>query len=247
MSDAYDFDITTDIPDAPAPAMAQQPQSQALNTHGGPTPDPADANLLVKFYFKSVENKASTFAAGGIPQYVEKEYIDIRVAGKYDPIVRPATFADKNRFPQHYAAFKNRMEMPNTGYPLVEWSIMPRSLVDMFSFHNIKTVEQLATLSDVNAGALKGAAKFKQLAIVHLEKLKDEGKDNMLAEQLKERDDEIGALKDQMADQSKQINEMMALMKEKDSEVVDPVVNEAANLTPEVLTPTPTKRRKIKG
>lgn len=231
MTDTYDFDITNDIPSA-----QEAPQQPPMAMNGSITPDPADANLLVKFYLKSVYSPSATAENGGVPTHVEKEYVDIRVGGRHDPVIRPATYADKQRFPNHYSAFKNRMEAPSQGYPLAEWSVIPRSLVDMLSYHNIKTVEQLANVADGEASNIKGCGKYKQMAIAFLEKAKEEGRDNMLAEQLKERDDEIKALKEQMAIQNEQIAK---LIKANETDEVD----EAEDILAEVDTPKRTRKK----
>jgi len=129
----------------------------------------ADKNLLVKFYHKSVLDKAQTKEKGH-PVHVDKEYIEIRVPGKRDPqTARPATHADKMRFPDHYDRFKNRVSEPETGWPLSEWAAVPRSFVETLAFHNIKTVAQLAGAPDSALAGIMGGMSYKQKAMDALE------------------------------------------------------------------------------
>jgi hypothetical protein len=123
-----------------------------------------DEQLMVKFFFKSREDKAATQAQGR-PIFKELEYIEIRVPGKRDAqACRRATDMDKQRFPRHYEAFKNRTQEPETGTPLAEWPQINRSQVEMLAFLSIKTVEQLAAASDTNIGSQMGGYALKQRA-----------------------------------------------------------------------------------
>ncbi len=150
----------------------------------------ADKTLLVKFYLKSVNDKAAS-AEEGRPIFKETEYIDIKVPGQRDGIARPATARDVSRFPEHYQAFKNRIEMPVEGTPLSEWAAVSRSLADQLAFQNIKTVEQLAALNDSNMTFMPGLQNFKQKAKDWLESTKDGAILSQLRDELTERDTQI--------------------------------------------------------
>lgn len=149
--------------------------------------DSADATLLVKFYFHAYKDVAAS-SEEGRPIFVDKEYIDIRVPGQRDSIVRPATPRDKLRFPKHYAAFQARIEMPVEGTPLIEWPAISRSLADELSFKNIKTVEQLSELNDSLMHNIHGAQNFKQKAKDWLLQAKDDSVLSTLRDELGKRD-----------------------------------------------------------
>ena len=149
--------------------------------------DSADANLLVKFYHHPYKDKKAS-AEEGRAIFVEREYIDIRVPGQRDSVVRPATPRDKERFPRHYAAFQQRIEMPVGGTPLIEWPAITRSLADELSFKNIKTVEQLAELNDNLMHNIQGAQNFKQKAKDWLLRAKDDAVLGKLRDALDKRD-----------------------------------------------------------
>lgn len=123
-----------------------------------------DKSLLVKFYMKTVPDQAATEEAGR-PMFKDVEYIDIRVVGKKNGgVARPARPHDFERFPQHYAMFKNRIEAPVEGTPLSEWPVIARSTVETLAFMNVKTVEQLAELSDTYCSQIMGGHGFKDKA-----------------------------------------------------------------------------------
>lgn len=170
----------------------------------------ADEGLLVKFYMKSVPDRVASTEAGR-PMFKDKEYIDIRVPGQHDGVARPATPADKSRFPKHYAAYKNRAEMPTSGTPLAEWPAISRSYADQLSFANIKTVEQLADLNDNTMHQFKGIQNFKQKAIDWLAATKDDAVLSQMRDLLTEREGKI-------EEQGKQIETLMARLDKLEAE-----------------------------
>jgi hypothetical protein len=123
-----------------------------------------DDTLAVKFFYKPKQDSAASVEAGR-PIFNDVEYIDIRVAGKaHSQACRPATFADKQRFPRHYEAFQKRVELPEEGTPLAEWPMISRSQSEELSFMNIKTVEQLIGCSDTNITKMFGGMNLRRQA-----------------------------------------------------------------------------------
>lgn len=129
----------------------------------------ADKALMVRFFYKNVQNKMETQKQGR-PIFKEKTYIEIRIAGQRDAqACRPATFADKQRFAAHLEAFEKRVEPPSEGMPLIEWALMTRTQAEELSFLHIKTVEQLATVKDGNIQNFMGGYELRKKAIKWLE------------------------------------------------------------------------------
>lgn len=160
-----------------------------------------DARLLVKFYVKTIEDKTRS-AAEGRPIFRDKEYIDIKIPGSRDGAARPATFKDRQRFAKHYAAFKQRVAKPTEGTPLSEWGAIGNNLIAEMAFQNIKTVEQLAELSDTLCQQFMGAQTFKAKAARYLTRMKEEVTIDTLQSELASRD----AMLEQM---QAQIDELM--------------------------------------
>ena len=128
-----------------------------------------DKSLLVKFFIKPRQDRAASEKEGR-PVFKDVEHIDIRSGGSKDVVARPATENDKRRFPQHYAAFKNRTsEAVGMGMPLSEWAAVTASQVEELAYLNIKTVEQLATVADSQISAMRGMYVLKEKAKIWLE------------------------------------------------------------------------------
>ena len=133
-----------------------------------------DDQLLVKFFYKTRQDMTESKIQGR-PVFKEVEYIDIKVPGdRNSGVCRPARDKDRQRFPKHYEAFKNRVEAPVVGTPLAEWAKIPRSAVEQLAFAHVKTVEQLAVLSDTYAGQIHGGNGYKKMAQDYLKRAEAE-------------------------------------------------------------------------
>jgi hypothetical protein len=158
-----------------------------------------DESLLVKFFTKERPDSART-AMEGRPIFKTVEYIDIKIPGSNTGgACRPARANDITRFAKHYAAFKQRLEVPMEGTPLAEWPLIPRSLVEELAYFNVKTVEHLSTMADVHVSNIMGLSVFKQKAQEWLKIAKDQKSAADLKAELAIRDEQIEALQAQMA------------------------------------------------
>lgn len=155
----------------------------------------ADKNLLVKMFTKEVQNKLESQAKGRAI-FKEKTYIEIRIAGQRDAqACRPITHADKQRFPAHWEAYQKRVEPPTEGTPLSEWAVISRTQAEELAFINVKTVEQLSTVTDTNIQNFKGGYGLREKAVKWLENTEIEADKRDKAEMR----DEIEELKAQIA------------------------------------------------
>jgi len=162
----------------------------------------ADEGLMVRFYYKSIEDTAESQAQGR-PVFKEKTYIEIRVAGQRDvQAARPVTFADKQRFPRHYEAFEKRVEPPTEGMPLAEWPAITRTQAEEMAFMNVKTVEQLATMKDSNLSKFMNGYKLRDQAVKWLDFNQNATEDR-----------EKAKLKAQVAELSSQVAELLKASK----------------------------------
>ena len=147
-----------------------------------------DEKLLVKFYLKTTKDEAASQQQGRAV-FKEREYIDIRIPGTRGAgAARPATHRDKQRFSRHYQAFQQRIELPVEGTPLSEWPAMSRSFAEELAFNGVKTVEQLAGISDVVASQYMGGNTFKAKAKAWLERAKEDVSITRLEAELAKRD-----------------------------------------------------------
>ena len=143
-----------------------------------------DDTLLVRFFTHPRQNTAKSEAEGR-PIFEDTDYIEIMQPGNKDSIIkRPATAMDKQRFAEHFRKYEARQSEDHIEGTLIEqapW--VTRAQVEELRFLNIRTVEQLAGLSDSNAQGIMGIQALKQKAKKYLETAKDEATAEALAEQ----------------------------------------------------------------
>jgi hypothetical protein len=169
-----------------------------------------DANLLCKFFYKMRPNKKKDVldpSHADLPDKVEVEYYDIKVPGERDSRSGPVNEGIKQRFPRHYAAFKQRIAAPVDGSPLVDWAAITRVQVEELAFKNIKTIEHLANVSDAHTGSMRGLTALKQKAQAYLAQKEDTKFVDQLTDQLGVRDKTISALEDRLAIMEKRFAE----------------------------------------
>jgi hypothetical protein len=128
-----------------------------------------DETLLVKFFKNPRINNQKT-AAAGRPIYEEVPYIQIMQPGNKDSIIiRPATKMDKGRFAEHFRKFEAREDQEAVeGTMLEEWAAITRSQCEELKYLNVRTVEQLAAMTDSNAQGIMGIGYLKQKATKYL-------------------------------------------------------------------------------
>jgi len=128
-----------------------------------------DDKLHVKFFTKAYRNDEKSMEANR-PIYEDKDCIQIMVPGdKHNIIIRPVWDQDLQRWPQKWAQYKSGKEQIQTGTPLSRAPFMTEGAVEELAYLNIRTVEQLANLSDGNMPFM-GAADYKRMAQDFLKK-----------------------------------------------------------------------------
>ncbi|HEY1299236.1 MAG TPA: hypothetical protein VGF07_01990 [Stellaceae bacterium] len=105
--------------------------------------------LRPDFFMDTIEDRVASNAAGR-PIYREIERVRIIIPGAVATIsVKNVSDIERNRWPEAYAAFKSGQEAPITGTPIEEWPVLNRAMVGELRHLEIRTVEELARLSDV--------------------------------------------------------------------------------------------------
>lgn len=167
----------------------------------------ADKGLLVRFFWKPKLDAAAS-AEAGRPVHKDVEYVDIKVPGdRSGGAVRPARQSDINRFPEHYKAFKERTgDVEVEGTLLSEWPACTRSQVEDLAYANVRTVEQLAAMSDAHNGQFMGINNLKRKAQEWLEVAEKQKAGIQLKVELEKRD----ALITEQAAMLKELQEQMA-------------------------------------
>jgi len=133
----------------------------------------ADSKLFVRFFTKSVMNpEKSEEAKRAI--YETHEFVNIKIPGdKNNDVVKDLALEPYyiQRFPEHYARFKKGQEQV-IGTPLNALPFLREEQVEEYKAMNIRTVEQLAGMADVQAQTILGSIAHKQQAQKWLDSFK---------------------------------------------------------------------------
>lgn len=172
-------------------------------------PDDDVGSLLVRFHKKGVKSDVKTDEESR-PIFEELDYIMIATPGDALNIIdRPVNEIDLKRFGNAYHLWKERgVQANNIGTPLEAWPPLSTAQVAMFKYHNVHTVEQLATLSDGNAQKIGPVLNIRQRARDFIEAAKGEAPLIKVRAELEKRDAELDSLKAQLKE-LKEVQERM--------------------------------------
>jgi hypothetical protein len=159
----------------------------------------ANSRLVVEFSLEPLKDEEKS-AAEGRPIYVDHEWIKIRIPGDKDNNVSRAIRAgDKERFPQHWAAFQNKTKVVLEGTVLEEIPFLTKSQVLEFNGMGVRTAEQLVGMADSNTQKIMGYQSLKTRVNTYLEAAKGAAPALKLQAELEKRDAEIDMLKQMVA------------------------------------------------
>jgi hypothetical protein len=175
---------------------------------GGGTPKTRTAEgAVARFYMRTVEDKAKS-AEAGRPIHKSAEYVEIRVPGDRS-LVHDVPVQDKHRqrFPREWAAFKAGDREQIVGTPLAMWPRISAPQVEDLKHLKIRTVEELAAVTDAHLQALgTGARMLRDEAAAFLEAAKGTAPIAKMQAALTERDEKIAALQTQMEELKKALD-----------------------------------------
>lgn len=169
-------------------------------------------NVRPRFYVKPVQNGRKTTEEGR-PVFDDQEYVEIHVPGDKNSIIdTPVRDEHKRRWPQHYAHFKGQQEAPSEGWALTEWPGVTRSQAEELAYFKVKTVEDVAGLSDTQLSKClpMGGFPLREAAKRALELAKGAAPAEKLAAENAAKDAKIGALEDTVKDLARRLDEMTA-------------------------------------
>jgi hypothetical protein len=118
--------------------------SQYSRTYGAPA-----QQLRGDFYMDTIKDELASRNAG---REIHKEVERVRViipGAVASIVVKNVDDTHRQRWPEQYAAFKAGREQPLSGTALVEWPVLNRAMVEELHHLKVRTVEELANLSDI--------------------------------------------------------------------------------------------------
>lgn len=137
-----------------------------------------------KFYVDAVQNKALSEEEGR-PIFENKEMVKIEIPGdKLTNYVGVVSEAEKQRWPEHYAAFKRGEALAAIGTPLEHWpnAALTKARVAELKACNILSVEELANIPDNTLTKVgMDARPLREQAREYIAKAKDGAKDSAMA------------------------------------------------------------------
>jgi hypothetical protein len=158
-----------------------------------------DSKLFVEFFRRPVLNSGKS-AEAGRPVFDEYDFVRIIIPGDRNSTMEAkVTEEHRRRFASRWQRYIAGQDQAQSGTPIEQWPIMTVSQVANLKAINIHTIEQLAGLSDQNATQLMGNFELRKKAQAFLDLAKDNLANEKLEASLKQRDEEINLLKEQMA------------------------------------------------
>lgn len=156
-------------------------------------------SVFVEFFLEAVEFKAESEKAGR-PIFREIPFVRIHIPGdKNNVVVTKADEHYKQRYPQAWARFQNGQREVVEGMPLKDWPQVRSAQVKEAEYFGVRTVEQLASISDGNLQKMgMGWMELRRKAQTYLSAMS--GTDQLAqAEENHRLRQEMAALKDQFA------------------------------------------------
>jgi hypothetical protein len=152
------------------------------------THSPQNAGLRVEFFIAYEPNQIETIKAGGILKTSPVECIKIRQTGDdLTAAVHKVTEEIKQRFPQEY---KNWTDSKNndfvSGTPLSDWEMIDGGMVQEMASAGVRSVENLAAISDSNISRFMNGHLWRKKAQMWLEDNKINGPTKLLEAKNKE-------------------------------------------------------------
>ena len=159
------------------------------------------------FYMGTRENSEKSLAEGR-PIFDDVPFIKIYVAGDALNVIDQPVWDDPlkenshtRRFPEEWRRFKEGLdaEAQQGGTPLGLMPGLTQGQVREMAALHVKTVEQLADMSDSHTGKYMGVLKLREEARAYIARAKGAAPEKAMRAELEARDLEIDTLKKQMA------------------------------------------------
>jgi hypothetical protein len=183
-----------------------------------------DSRLSVKFYQRAINNEFKSNLEGR-PIMEMRDFIIIEVPG--DNLTVIDTFAvdeHKKRFPVQWARYQNeKTDGDVEGTLLHDWPILNAAVAAELKHFRFYTVEQIAEASDAQLNTLGMAAGMSPLSLrdkakAFLSSAKGSALVQQQADELRKRDEELSAIKAQLAELTNTMNQPKATPKKAKAE-----------------------------
>ena len=169
----------------------------------------SDPKAFVRFMLLPKQNAAKS-AEAGRPIFEDIEYVEIITPGNDTnrPVLK-VTNIERRRFATQYRQWKEAGRADfTTGTVLTEVPWLTRSQVEELAHSRIRTLEQLASVSDDVCGRIMGLYELKRKAVDHMKAAESAAPLEALRAQVEEQAAENAALRQAVEEQAAQIKRL---------------------------------------
>lgn len=174
------------------------------------------SGVWARFFMDSVEDPVAS-AAAGRPVHRDVERVEINFPG--NPLNKPVkevTNVERERWPEEYEAFKRGQDVAVSGTPIEHLTFLKKSQVFELKALGFMTVEHLADMSDIARQRVgMYALKLKELAQAYLDDAKAMAILTVAQADNERKDAEIAALKLQVENMQRDMQQMFAQLTDK--------------------------------
>ena len=164
-------------------------------------------STFVQFYVGGVYHATKSTEAG-CPKYVDADHIVITFSGDTKTIDRPITDLDRQKFSEQYKLWKDNNVVAMEGTPLSELRFLSPATIADLNYHKVFNAEALAEMPDTAIQAVgMGAMGWKHQAVAYLAESKAGAEKKRLASENETLKIDLAAMKGQIADLSKMLEE----------------------------------------
>lgn len=159
---------------------------------------------FVEFHHRSIQSQEKTEKEQR-PIFESVEFVRICPPGdKTLEVVKRVTDTMRREYALEYAAFQQgKSQAEASGTPLSALGFAPER-VEEYAYHKVKTVEQLAAVSDGNIQGLgHGVVGERRKALDYLEVMKGNASITAMKVELAKRDEELAAIRADLAEMKK--------------------------------------------
>lgn len=155
---------------------------------------------IVEFYRDAVQNNFKS-AQEGRPIFDEKDFIRITTPGDTRTVVvEQVNSMHQRQYPRAWEAYSKGMDEIQEGTPISQWNQASLSQAKELAHFNVRTVEQLAGVSDGHLQHMgPGYQALRARAQQYLSASKGEADETALARENEQLREQVALLKEQLA------------------------------------------------
>jgi hypothetical protein len=166
---------------------------------------PPPGSVRPRFYTEPVQDELAS-AREGRPIFNEFEFVEIFMPGNpwHMPVHR-VNDDHRARWPREYELFRQGLEQTADGTPIEEWPILNRSQVMELRALQIRTIEEVSSLSDTACQRAMGLTQLRNKARAYL----DDAAAMALTEQLGKENESLRADMASLKRQNEELSELV--------------------------------------